>query len=39
LGASDTMAPTLRSRLTDASSRLPMPAEHESSTVEWQKAH
>src|SRR5262249_6557784 len=39
LGASETMAPTLRSRLAHASSRLPMPGENESSTVEWQNAH
>ena len=39
LGASDTIAPTLRSRLAQPSSRLPMPGAKESSTVEWQNAH
>ena len=38
-GASDTIAPTLRSRLAQPSSRLPMPGANELSTVEWQNAH
>jgi hypothetical protein len=33
------MAPTLRSRLAQPSSRLPMPGAKELSTVEWQNAH
>src|SRR5262249_15760273 len=39
LGASDTIAPTLRSRLAHPSSRLPIPGANELSTVEWQNAH
>src|SRR3954468_4766385 len=38
LGASETMAPTLRSRFGHPSSRLPMPGANELSTVEWQNA-
>ena len=38
-GASDTIAPTFRSRLAQPSSRRPMPGANESSTVEWQSAH
>src|SRR3954468_2529530 len=38
-GASETMAPTLRSRFAQPSSRLPMPGAKESSTDEWQNAH
>ena len=38
-GASDTIAPTLRSRLAQPSRRLPMPGANESSTVEWHSAH
>jgi hypothetical protein len=39
LGAGETMAPTLRSRLAQPSSRLPMPRAKTLSTVEWQNAH
>src|SRR2546423_638003 len=38
LGDSETIAPTLRSRLAQPSSRLPMPLVNESSTIEWQTA-
>ena len=38
-GASEMIAPTLRSRFGQPSSRLPMPGANESSTVEWQSAH
>src|SRR4029077_12991657 len=39
LGASETMAPTFKSRLAQPSRRLPIPGAKESSTVVWQKAH
>src|SRR5689334_6660527 len=38
-GASDTIAPTFRSRLAQPSSRWPTPGANESSTVEWHSAH
>src|SRR3954453_20603546 len=39
LGDRDTIAPTLRSRFAQPSSRFPMPGAKESSTVEWHRAH
>src|SRR6266536_1304189 len=38
-GASETIAPTFRSRLAQPSSRWPIPGANELSTVEWHRAH
>ena len=38
-GASEMILPTLRSRLAQPSSRLPMPGANELSTVEWHSEH